>query len=116
MHETSIAMGFLQSLSDLAKKEKASKVTKVKVKVGKFSGIVVDSFQFAFDALKGEFESLKDAELIIEEIPVKYRCNDCKTEFETDSIYFPECSNCGSINLTLISGEELEIVDVEIED
>jgi len=115
MHETSIAIGFLQSLSDLAEREKAKKITKVRIKVGKLSGIVVDSFQFAFDTLKGEFKKIKDAELIIEETPVRYRCNDCGNEFEIDSVYFPECPECNSLNLSLISGEELEVIDVEIE-
>lgn len=115
MHETSIAMGLLQSLSDLAERENAKKITKVRIKIGKLSGIVVDSFQFAFDSLKGEFKKIKDAELIIEETPVRYRCNDCGNEFEIDSVYFPECPECNSLNLSLISGEELEVIDVEIE-
>jgi len=115
MHETSIAAGLLQSLSELADKEKAKKVVAVRVKIGKLSGIVIDSFEFAFDALKGEFPKLRDTKLIIEEVPIKYRCNSCQTEFETDSIYFPECKNCNSMSLSLISGEELEVVDVEIE-
>ncbi|ADY73112.1 hydrogenase nickel incorporation protein hypA [Desulfurobacterium thermolithotrophum DSM 11699] len=115
MHETSIAIGFLQSLSELAEKENAKKITKVRVRIGKLSGIVIESFQFAFDTLKEEYEKLKSAELLIEELPVKYKCNDCEMEFETDSVYFPECPKCGSINLSLISGEELEVVDVEIE-
>ncbi len=115
MHETSIVMGLLKSLSELAEREKAKKITKVRIKIGKLSGIVVDSFQFAFDALKGEFKKIKDAELIIEEIPVRYRCNDCGNEFEIDSVYFPECPKCDSLNLSLVSGEELEVIDVEIE-
>jgi hydrogenase nickel incorporation protein HypA/HybF len=115
MHETSIAMGLLQSLSDLAERENAKKIAKVRIKIGKLSGIVVDSFQFAFDALKREFKKIKDAELIIEETLVKYRCKDCGNEFEVDSVYFPECPKCNSINLSLISGEELEVIDVEIE-
>ncbi|MEO2069549.1 MAG: hydrogenase maturation nickel metallochaperone HypA [Desulfurobacteriaceae bacterium] len=115
MHETSIAFGLLQSLTSLADKENAKKITKVRVKIGKLSGIVIDSFVFAFDALKGDFPKLKDTELIVEEVPIRYRCNSCKTEFETDSIYFPECMKCQSIDLTLVSGEELEVVDVEIE-
>ncbi len=115
MHETSIAAGLLSSLSELAEREKAKKVTKVRVRIGKLSGIVVDSFVFAFDALKEQFRLLKNAELIVEEVPTKYRCIDCGKEFETESIYFPECPECKGFNLKLISGEELEVVDVELE-
>ena len=56
MHETSIVIGLLQSLSDLADRENAKKITKVRIKIGKLSGVVVDSFQFAFDTLKGELK------------------------------------------------------------
>ncbi len=115
MHETSIAAGLLTSISELAEKERAKKVTKVRVRVGKLSGIVVDSFIFAFDALKEQFKLLKTAQLIVEEIPTKYKCLDCGREFEVESIYFPECPDCKGLNLQLISGEELEVVDVELE-
>jgi hydrogenase nickel incorporation protein HypA/HybF len=115
MHETSIAIGLLNSLSELAEKEKAKEITKVRVRIGKLSGIVIDSFVFAFDALKGDYPKLKKAELLVEEVPVKYCCLDCGNEFEVDTIYFPECPKCQSVNLKLVSGEELEVVNVEIE-
>jgi hydrogenase nickel incorporation protein HypA/HybF len=115
MHETSIAMGLLNSLSELAEKENAKEITKVRVRIGKLSGIVVDSFVFAFDALKSNYPKLKRAKLLVEEVPVKYRCLDCGNEFEVETIYFPECTKCQSVNLKQVSGEELEVVDVEIE-
>ena len=115
MHETSIAIGLLNSLSRLAEKEKAKEITKVRLKIGKLSGIVVDSFVFAFNALKSNYPKLKNTELKIEEVPVKYCCLDCGNKFEVETIYFPECPKCQSVNLKLISGEELEVVNVEIE-
>ncbi len=115
MHETSLAMGLLDSLNQMAEKEKAKKVLKVRVKIGKLSGIVVDSFVFAFNALKEQFPKLAGAELIVEETPILYRCNECGKEFEVETVFFPECPQCGSINLKLLSGEELEVVDAEIE-
>ena len=115
MHETSIAMGLLESLEEVAKREDAKRVLKVKVKVGKLSGIVLDSFVFAFNALKGQREKLKDTELVVEEVPIRYRCRDCGEVFECESVYFPECPKCGSVKLELISGQELEVVNAELE-
>ncbi len=116
MHETSMAMGFLTSLVETVKKENAKEVKRVRVKIGKLSGIVVDSFEFAFDTLKEEFPETRNAKLEIEEIPLIYRCKDCGHEFEADSlVYFPECPKCGSVNLEIASGEELKVVDVELE-
>ena len=45
----------------------------------------------------------------------RFKCLDCGNEFEVDTIYFPECPKCQSVNLKLVSGEELEVVNVEIE-
>jgi len=115
MHETSIAMGFLESLSQLLEREKAKRIVKVRVRIGKLSGIVVDSFVFAFDALKGQFKGLEKTELIVEEVPIKYRCKECGREFSVETPFFPECPRCSSVNLELLSGEELEVIDAEIE-
>ncbi|ADU97092.1 hydrogenase maturation nickel metallochaperone HypA/HybF [Thermovibrio ammonificans] len=115
MHETSIAMGFLESLSQLLEREKAKKVVKVRVRIGKLSGIVVDSFVFAFDALKGQFKGLEETELVVEESPIRYRCNSCGHEFTVETVFFPECPKCGAVDLKLLSGEELQVIDAEIE-
>ncbi|WP_457678534.1 hydrogenase maturation nickel metallochaperone HypA [Thermovibrio sp.] len=115
MHETSIAMGLLSSLEEVAQREGAKRVLKVKVKVGKLSGIVVDSFVFAFNALKEQSPKLKDAELIVEEVPITYKCKDCGKEFTVETVFFPECPQCGSVNLELLAGEELQVVNAELE-
>jgi hydrogenase nickel incorporation protein HypA/HybF len=115
MHEASIAMGLINSLMQMAERENAKEILKVNVRIGKLSGIVVDSFVFAFNALKQQFPKLKNAELCVEEVPIKYRCRDCGEEFEVETVLFPECPKCGSVNLDLISGEELEVINAEIE-
>ncbi len=115
MHEASIAMGLLNSLEELAESENARRIVKVKVRIGKLSGIVIDSFVFAFNALKERSPKLKETELIVEEVPLKYRCRECGEEFSCETVFFPECPKCKSANLELISGEELEVVNAEIE-
>ena len=115
MHETSLAIGMLEKITEIAEKENAKKVLRVRVKIGKLSGVVVDSFKFAFDATKKEFPFTENAILEIVEIPAVYRCFDCGKEFETETAYFPECPDCGSLNVTIVSGEELQIVDLEID-
>ncbi|WP_457567216.1 hydrogenase maturation nickel metallochaperone HypA/HybF [Desulfurobacterium sp.] len=115
MHETSLVMGMFDNIVKVAEKENAKAVLKVRVKIGKLAGVVIDSFVFAFDSLKGEYPYMKDAVLEIVEVPAIYRCFDCGKEFEVDSAYFPECPNCGSLNVVMLSGEELEVVDIEID-
>jgi len=115
MHETSIAIGLLDSLSNMAEREGAKRVLKVNVRIGKLSGIVIDSFVFAFNALKEQYPKLREAELLIEEVPIRYRCKKCGREFEVETVFFPECPDCGSAEVELISGEELEVINAEIE-
>lgn len=115
MHEVSIALGMVNELLKIAEKNKAKKITNVKLKIGKLSGIVTDSLQFAFDAVKREYPILSSSEMFIEEVPLVYECNDCKAVFKTDDIYFPACQGCNSYNLKLISGEEQYIENVEVE-
>lgn len=115
MHEVSIAMGMVDELTRIARENNAKKITSIKLKIGKLSGIVTDSLVFAFDAIKLENPLISSADIVINEIPLVYNCNDCGAAFETDDIYFPSCKKCGSYNLTLISGEEQHIENVEIE-
>jgi hydrogenase nickel incorporation protein HypA/HybF len=105
----------VDELSRIARENNAKKITLVKLKIGKMSGIVTDSLTFAFDAIKLENPLISSAEIIIDEVPLIYECNDCGNTFETDDIYFPSCSKCKLYNLKIISGEEQHIENVEVE-
>ncbi|MEW6599430.1 MAG: hydrogenase maturation nickel metallochaperone HypA [Nitrospirota bacterium] len=116
MHEVSIALGMVDELYRIARKNNAERISSVKLKIGKMSGIVTDSLKFAFDAVKLEHPLLSRAEIIIEEVPLVYECNDCHVSFDAADIYFPSCGVCGSRNLRLVSGEEQHIESVEVTD
>ena len=115
MHEVSIALGMVDELMKIAQKNNAKKVTNIKLKIGKLSGIVTDSLRFAFDAIKLQHPLLSSAQILIDEVPLTYECSDCKTTFNTDDLYFPSCPNCESYNLKILSGEEQHIENVEVE-
>jgi hydrogenase nickel incorporation protein HypA/HybF len=115
VHEFSIVMGMVNEVTRIAGENNALKVTSLNLKIGRKSGIVIDSMKFAFDAVKLEYPLLTSAELLIEEIPLIYKCNDCEKKFETDDIFFPPCPYCKSFNLKLLSGEEVDIAKMELE-
>jgi hydrogenase nickel incorporation protein HypA/HybF len=115
VHEVSIAMGMVDELLRIGRENNAKRITAVSLKIGKVSGIVTDSLKFAFDAVKLEHPELMTAEITINEVPLIYECNDCDKSFEADDFHFPACTECGSYNLTLISGEEQHIQNVELE-
>ncbi len=115
MHEVSIVLGMVDELIKIAHTNDATRINSVKLKIGKLSGIVVDSLLFAFDAIKMEHALLSEADLVIEEIPTVCTCEDCNTSFQIDNMTFPTCLNCNSLNVNIISGEEQHIENVELE-
>lgn len=115
MHEVSIALGIVDKLTMIAQENNAKKIITVNLKIGKMSGIVTDSLKFVFDAIKREYPVLSSAEVLIDEVPLEYECNECKKSFEAEGIYFPSCPECKTYNLKLISGAEMNIENVELE-
>ncbi len=115
MHEVSIVLGMIDELSRIANENEAKSISLVTLKIGKLSGIVTDSLKFAFDAVKLEHPFISSAEILINEIPLVYQCNACKNDFEAEDIYFPNCTNCKSNDLILVSGEEQHIESVELD-
>jgi hydrogenase nickel incorporation protein HypA/HybF len=105
----------IEELKRIVRENNVKRVISVNLKIGKMSGIVIDSLRFAFDAIKPDYPFLSSTEIVIKEIPLVYKCNSCSKCFETDNVYLPFCPECKSYNLKLISGEELHIENLEVE-
>ena len=116
MHEPAIAA----ELIDLVQKEIAraghpgAAVTGVIVRVGVMRGIVEESLRFAFDALKSG-TILNKAELIVEKAPVEGVCRRCGFPFIPSEPIFL-CEACGSGDLDVKGGNELDLVELTLED
>ena len=116
MHEISLVQGLFQQLQDLAADNKASKIICVTMEIGPMSGVVVDSFQFGFDILSAEDKLLKGAKLDIKIPPVHYSCTDCgHVETITTGLKPEECPECGELLLIPKGGEDLILLQVEME-
>jgi len=92
----------------------AAVVRQVNLRVGDLSGVETGSLTFSFDAVKGEKALTRDAVLAIERLPVRIRCNPCDGEFQ-GSGPLVACPKCAGLDTELLQGEELEIVDIEID-
>jgi hydrogenase nickel incorporation protein HypA/HybF len=115
MHEVSIALGMIDEISKIAQKNNAKKINSIHLNIGRMSGIVTDSLEFAFEALKPDYPLFSSATIFIQEVPLVYECNSCKKRFKTDDIYFPSCPACNSYYLNMLSGEEMNIGSLEVE-
>ncbi len=115
VHEVSIALSMMDELTRIAKENDAKSITSVNLRIGRSSGIVIDSLKFAFDAIKLENSLIASAEIHIEDVPLRYKCSECEKDFELESIHFPSCPFCKSFRLKILSGEEMDIANMELE-
>jgi hydrogenase nickel incorporation protein HypA/HybF len=113
MHEVSIAQGLLDIAIDNCKKQGYTRIDSIKVKIGKASGIVPDSLQFAFEALKSGTMAEKSV-LTIEEIPVGGFCKQCDKKFSVEEAYVTACPLCGGASFIVETGRELNIDEMEV--
>lgn len=93
---------------------KDARVMRVNLMVGKLSAVMPDSLRFCFE-IAGKDTPLAGAELVIEEIPVRIRCRACQFETMVDTPMF-QCRECGGDSVEIISGRELDIRSIEIEE
>ena len=113
MHELGIAENIIDIVRQSVAAGRASAVRSVRLRVGPFAGIVPDSLKFCFAAITGDTDMAK-AELLIEQTPLAASCRDCGNKSEVENFIF-RCTACGGENLEIVSGKELEIVEIEIE-
>jgi len=110
MHELGITQNIIAIVSENAQ---GKKVQRVLLEIGKLSAIIPNAIYFCFDiCAKGTI--VEGAILEIKEIPGIAKCPHCNQEIYLDKP-FGRCE-CGNINLELISGEELKIKEIEVEE
>jgi hydrogenase nickel incorporation protein HypA/HybF len=113
MHELSVAQSIVDIVKHSVPADELADVRIVRLKLGTFSGVVADSLDFCFMAISSE-TPLAKARLEIEHIPFVVRCNSCTKSFEND-IGFVVCPECGGIETTVLSGRELQVTEIELE-
>lgn len=108
MHELSIA----ESVVDVVlERTDGHKVTSVRLLIGRLSGVVPDSLRFCFE-LAAAGTSLEGAELVIDEPAGRVHCRSCGQECARDDLIL--LCTCGSADVEVISGRELQLTSVEV--
>ena len=85
----------------------------VRVHIGQMSAIVPESLSFCFGVMTSGTE-LEGARLMMDIIPLKAICRDCEEAFNVQNYEFL-CPRCGSRNIETIAGQDLSIVEMEVE-
>ena len=115
MHEMGIALQII----DIAKESipdslKETPVEFVNINVGKLSAVIPDNLKFCFSVVAKDTQ-FEGAELNITELPVVAVCLNCNNRWTVDNPVF-SCPNCSGGKLDLVSGQELDIVSIELKE
>lgn len=115
MHEMGIALQIIEIASaSIPQEMKPARVASILLRVGKLSAVIPDNLRFCFDvASKGT--AVEGSDLRIEEVPVVARCKNCDGSWTLNGPTF-RCEACGSGTIEVISGRELDIVSIELEE
>jgi len=114
MHELSIAQGIVDIIRQYLPNGKSGLVNSVKVRVGDQSGVVVDSLDFCFAAITKDTD-LDGTRLDIERVPFAVHCDDCSRSFHNEEGTIL-CPTCGGGRTRVVSGTELQVVEIEVKD
>lgn len=112
MHEASVMEEVLQIASETMRREKATRLHRIKLRIGALAGVVPEALQFAFAAMK-EGTPAAAVELEIQWLPLRLYCETCALEFASEEC--PDlCPGCGTANTDVRQGRELDVVAVEL--
>jgi hydrogenase nickel incorporation protein HypA/HybF len=91
------------------------RVTAVQVRLGHLRQVVPSSLAFYFELVSRE-TVCEGARLDQEIVPAALRCEDCAHAWEIEDMPFFRCPRCGSAQVTVETGEELEVASIEVEE
>lgn len=111
MHEMSITQGIIELCLDHAG---GRRISSLDVEIGELSSVVPEAIEFCFEACSRE-TLLEGARLNIIRIPGTGLCQQCGQETPLAELY-GSCRHCGSNGVTIITGEELRVREIEVDD
>lgn len=114
MHELSIAQNILDIVKENLPANGGGKVKTVKVRIGELAGVIPDSLEFCFAAITRD-TPMEESKLEIERTAIVARCMNCGAESVIQELVF-KCPACESVNMKVISGNELQVAEIEVDD
>jgi hydrogenase nickel incorporation protein HypA/HybF len=111
VHELSISSAIVDTV---VRHAEGRKVTSVTVRLGRLRQVVGPSLAFYFELVARE-TVCEGARLDQEVVPAALRCDMCEHAWEIEMPLF-RCPACGGTDVTVTSGEELEVESIEVEE
>jgi hydrogenase nickel incorporation protein HypA/HybF len=111
MHELSIARAVVQIAEEHAD---GRPVTSIWLRVGHLRQVVPRALELAFEIASRD--TLVDgARLHIEHVAPSGDCRDCGARTQLGELPL-RCAACGSLDVALVAGEELQVESIELDD
>lgn len=112
MHELAICQALLDQVDEIAR-QRAARVTLVRVAIGPLSGVEPQLLQQAY-TLACAGTAADGATLAIEEMPVRVGCRSCNAETAATPSRLV-CGACGDWHTEVTSGDEMMLLQLELE-
>ncbi len=113
MHELAICQSLMDQVESIASERNAKSVTSIVIAMGPLSGVEAQLLKNAYPVASAGTVA-ENAELVIEHLPVRVKCTKCGSESDV----LPNrlvCKQCGDWQTTLLSGDEMMLMSVELE-
>jgi len=113
MHELALCQALMNQVESIAAERNARSVVSIVIGMGPLSGVEAQLLQHAYPVASAGTVA-EGAQLVIEDLPVRVSCTQCGEESDA----LPNklvCKHCGDWRTTLISGDELLLMRVELE-
>ncbi len=114
MHELSIALALVEQVEAVRAAHGERPVVAVGVRVGSWRSVVRESLVFYYEAVT-RGTALEGSRLEVETVQATAACRACGERFEVEGPFLI-CPRCGAVGGELLSGDELQLVSVELED
>ena len=115
MHELGIVYHIMREVEDVARANAIARVSSVTLRLGEVSGVVPELLQDAWRWTADRTETCAGAELAIETLPARTRCNACGEVYATVE-HGRVCPACQSEDTELVCGQEIAIKEIEVPD
>lgn len=114
MHELGIVFSILDKLEKLAEEENLTHIKSVTLEVGEVSTVIPEYVTPCFDWAVKKRPVFLDTTLKIEPIHAITHCYSCAKEYDTVPNGIT-CPYCGSRDTVLVTGNEINIKEIEAE-
>lgn len=114
MHELAVCQALIREVESIARQRSAHSVEAIVVKLGPLSGVEPQLLQQAYPFARAGTVA-ETAELVIEQLPVKVRCDRCGRESDAAANRLL-CAHCGDWHTQVTSGDELLLASVSLID